>query len=324
MAISEGTAILASAGLQAAGSALSSRATKNQVKRQMTRRIRDTVKDAKLAGIHPLYALGQPGGGGGFTGSAAGDGLLAIGQGLQSYGSAKARQRASRQGRGSTSLPGQSNAIMRERLKMDQMVNESIVERNRAAARYDQTLAAESVARVAREAQKVNQTGVGRGNTVEEILNGNWGSGNSGPGTNSVTTRSNTLGGQENVRPQRTTTRPGAPAIVSGTPRGGLVPVQRPSGATGYVYDQNLAEAEIVNNIETTIQYAQQLAKDGAPYRARKFYQKKRAQILRDMAKIKADKMFKRSQKSRYTLKKVKKFLKWKPRVRGKNYYEIW
>lgn len=322
MAITEGTAILAAAGLQAAGSAIQGKATRNQVKRQMTRRIRDTVKDAKLAGIHPLYALGQPGGGGGFTGSAAGDGLLALGQGLQSYGSAKARQRASRQGRGETSLPGQSNAIMRERLKMDQMVNESIIERNRAAAKYDQTLAAESVSRVAREAQKVNQTGVGRDNTVEEILSGNWGTGNTtssnvGSGNpSSVVTTSKTQGGQENVRPQRTTTRPGSPSIVSGTPRGGLVAVRRPSGAIGYVYDQQLAEAEIVNNIETTIQYAQQLAKDGAPYRARKFYQAKRAQILRDMAKIKADKMFKRSQTSRFTLKKVKRFLKWKPTTR--------
>lgn len=71
-----------------------------------TQGIRTRVADAKAAGLHPLFALGAnttfgPGTvvgdyGSGSTGSARGDALAAIGEGMQAYGQVQARKEAER------------------------------------------------------------------------------------------------------------------------------------------------------------------------------------------------------------------------------------
>ena len=114
--------------------------------RNITNAIRIRVRDAKAAGIHPLFALGHsafPAGGG--TGSGIGDALTAASDtvsGIARRGPAQRRQAA---------IDAASIDESRAR-----------GEAARASALRDRAAAMESASRVARAAQMANATGLGR------------------------------------------------------------------------------------------------------------------------------------------------------------------
>lgn len=280
MPIDPGTATLGAAAIMGAGSYLSSSGTKNQVKRQMTRRIRDTVKDAKLAGIHPLYALGAGGGASSITGSPAGEGLLALGQGLSQYGAITQRQQEARDrkqtAQDQNAIAGQEQSRLNERFQMEKLVNESVINRNNQAARYDQTLAAEAVSRMARAAQSVNATGAGRANTLNELMEGSWGPGMENvPGQQYLKTKK---GGALMTLPETKTRNPSNPSQGSG-PSAPFVRRVKIKGRPGQGYidvelpDQDLGESEIA----MAVRWAQHEMNKAATAIA-----KKKFEIMRD------------------------------------------